>query len=138
MIIVTGAAGFIGSNLVAALNERGDTDLAVCDRLGQDLRWQNLRKRMFREFVFPEDLMGFLEKRGDVTAVLHDGRRVHVFVEHAIGSLQRPMSDAALADKFAAQADPVLGAVRTAELIAACRRLGTMEDVRELTALARP
>ena len=29
----------------------------------------------------------------DVTTVLHDGRRVHVFVEHAIGSLQNPMSD---------------------------------------------
>jgi hypothetical protein len=48
------------------------------------------------------------------------------------------MSDAALADKFASQADPVLGAARTAELIAACRRVGAMADVRALTALARP
>ncbi len=71
-------------------------------------------------------------------AVLKDGRRERVVVEHAIGSLQRPMSDAALADKFAAQADPVLGAARTADLIAGCRRLGTMADVRELVALARP
>jgi hypothetical protein len=47
------------------------------------------------------------------------------------------MSDAALDAKFAAQADPVLGAARTAGLIAACRRLGDMADVRELTALAR-
>jgi 2-methylcitrate dehydratase PrpD len=78
------------------------------------------------------------EASADVTAVLHDGRRVHVFVEHAIGSLQRPMSDAALGDKFASQADVVLGAARTAELIAACRRVGTIADVRELTALARP
>ena len=70
--------------------------------------------------------------------VLRDGRRVHVFVEHAIGSLQRPMSDAALDAKFAAQSDPVLGAARTAQLIAACRRLGELADVRELTALARP
>ena len=77
------------------------------------------------------------EASADVTAVLRDGRRVHVFVEHAIGSLQRPMSDAALGDKFASQADPVLGAARTAELIAACRRVGTIADVRELTALAR-
>lgn len=74
MIVVTGAAGFIGSNLVAALNERGETDIAVCDRLGQDQRWLNLRKRMFREFVFPEDLAGFLGAgRQDITAILHLG-----------------------------------------------------------------
>ena len=78
------------------------------------------------------------EASADVTAVLRDGRRVHVFVDHAIGSLQRPMSDAALADKFAAQSEPILGAARTAQLIAACRSLGTMADVRELTALATP
>ena len=74
----------------------------------------------------------------DVTAVLRDGRRVHVFVEHAIGSVQRPMSDAALDAKFAAQSEPVLGSARTAELIAACRRLGALPDVRGLVALARP
>jgi len=78
------------------------------------------------------------EASADVTAVLHDGRRVHVFVEHAIGSLQRPMSDIALAAKFAAQSEVVIGAVRTAELIAACHRLGALADVRTLTALARP
>jgi 2-methylcitrate dehydratase PrpD len=83
-----------------------------------------------------DDAIG--EASADVTAVLRDGRRVHVFVEHAIGSLQRPMSDAALAAKFAAQADPILGAPRTAELIAVCRQLGTLADVRELTVLARP
>jgi 2-methylcitrate dehydratase PrpD len=78
------------------------------------------------------------EASADVTAVLRDGRRVHVFVEHAIGSLQRPMSDIALEAKFAAQSEPVIGAARTGELIAACRRLGTLGDVSELTALARP
>jgi Flp pilus assembly CpaF family ATPase len=35
------------------------------------------------------------EASADVTAVLTDGRRVHVFIEHAIGSLQKPMTDAA-------------------------------------------
>lgn len=77
------------------------------------------------------------EASADVTAVLKDGRRVHVFVEHAIGSLQRPLSDAALDDKFATQSAPVLGDARTAELIAACRRLGELDDLRMLTALAR-
>ena len=78
------------------------------------------------------------EASADVTAVLRDGRRVHVFVEHAIGSLQRPMSDIALAAKFTAQSDAVMGAARTAELIAACHRLGSIGDMRELTTLARP
>ncbi|HEU5296087.1 MAG TPA: MmgE/PrpD family protein [Burkholderiaceae bacterium] len=78
------------------------------------------------------------EAAADVTAVLRDGRRVHVFVEHAIGSLQRPMSDAALEAKFATQSEPILGVARTAALIAACRRLGTLGNVRELTAMARP
>jgi 2-methylcitrate dehydratase PrpD len=73
----------------------------------------------------------------DMTAVLRDGRRVHVFVEHAIGSLERPMSDAALEAKFGDQAVPILGAARTVDLIAACRRLAELPDVRSLTALAR-
>jgi len=78
------------------------------------------------------------EASADVTAVLRDRRRVHVFVEHAIGSLQRPMSDAALEAKFTTQAEPILGAARSAQLVAACRQLGALDDVRALTALATP
>ena len=48
-----------------------------------------------------------------MTAVLNDGRRVHVFVEHAIGSLQNPMTDAQLEAKFHGLADAVLGAEAT-------------------------
>ena len=50
---------------------------------------------------------------------LNDGRTHHVFVEHAIGSLERPMSDDDLARKFHGLVDPVLGAARADELIAA-------------------
>lgn len=78
------------------------------------------------------------EASADVTAVLKDGRREHVFVEHAIGSMQRPMSDAALAAKFHGLSDPVLGASRTEQLIAGCGSLGAAPDLRSLTALARP
>ena len=78
------------------------------------------------------------EASADVTAVLRDGARVHVFVEHAIGSLQWPMSDDALQAKFSAQAEPVLGVARCAELIAACRGVAMLADVRALTALALP
>ena len=77
------------------------------------------------------------EASADVTAVLRNGRRVHVFVEHAVGSMQRPMSDAALEAKFHGMSDPVLGADRTSELIAACWKLGSAPDVRAISALAR-
>ena len=78
------------------------------------------------------------EAGADVTAVLNDGRRVHVFVEHAIGSLQKPMTDAQLEGKFHGLADPVLGAAPTARLIEACWQVGAAPDLRAITALAVP
>lgn len=74
----------------------------------------------------------------DVTAVLKDGRQVHVFVKHAIGSLENPMTDAMLETKFHDLSDPVLGQGRTDALIAACWKLAGTADMRTLTALARP
>ena len=69
---------------------------------------------------------------------LNDGRTHHVFVEHAIGSLERPMSDADLARKFHGLVDPVLGAARADELIAHSLRIASAGDVRSLAALTRP
>jgi len=78
------------------------------------------------------------EAAADVTAVLRDGRRVHVRVDHAVGSLERPMSDAALEDKFRIQAGPVLGTPRSVDLISTCQRLGELADVRSLCEQASP
>jgi 2-methylcitrate dehydratase PrpD len=78
------------------------------------------------------------EASADVTAVLHDGRRVHVFVEQAIGSLKNPMSDTQLEAKFQGMSDPILGAGRTSELINACWALGDSANVQALVALAVP
>ena len=78
------------------------------------------------------------EASADVTAVLKDGRKVHVFVEHAIGSLQRPMSDRDLEAKFHSLADPVIGEARATKLIECCWNLGKLGDVVQLTELARP
>ncbi len=74
----------------------------------------------------------------DVTAVLSDGRRVHVFVEHAIGSLARPMTAAQLEAKFRGLCDPVLGAQRCSTLIASCWSLGGLAELRALTRQAVP
>ena len=76
------------------------------------------------------------EESADVTAVLRDGRRIHLFIEHAIGSTQKPMSDAALEAKFHGQADPVLGRARAADLLSAAWGLGQAQDVRRLVASA--
>ncbi|MCF7838118.1 MAG: ADP-glyceromanno-heptose 6-epimerase [Candidatus Marinimicrobia bacterium] len=49
-IIVTGGAGFIGSNLVAALNARGCEDILVVDRLGTGAKWRNLNGLVFADY----------------------------------------------------------------------------------------
>jgi 2-methylcitrate dehydratase PrpD len=81
---------------------------------------------------------GIDEASADVTAHLTDGRTLHVFVEHAIGSLQRPMTDSMLEAKFSQLSGPVLGSARTKQLIEACWGLGNAADMRTLAALARP
>ena len=74
----------------------------------------------------------------DAVATLKDGSKVHVFVEHAIGSLQRPMTDEDLRAKFSGMSEPILGAERTRELIDACWALGQAPDIRKVTALMQP
>ena len=77
------------------------------------------------------------EAAADVTAVLKDGRRERVFVEHAIGSLERPMTDANLEAKLRSLAEPVIGAERVGRLIAACWGLGASKGVAEVVAAGR-
>ncbi|HQW39308.1 MAG TPA: MmgE/PrpD family protein [Usitatibacteraceae bacterium] len=74
------------------------------------------------------------EAAADVTAVMRDGRRERVFVEHAIGSLERPMTDADLEAKFRSLAEPVIGAGRASNLIAACWAVGGAGSVAEVIA----
>jgi 2-methylcitrate dehydratase PrpD len=73
-----------------------------------------------------------------VTAHLRDGREVQVHVEHAIGSLQRPMTDAMLETKFHDLADPVLGAERSRQIIQACWQLGKAPNLQGLMTLLKP
>ena len=73
MFLVTGGAGFIGSNIIASLNEAGAADVAVNDWLGSgDLKWRNLAKRQIADFVPPGELSRWLEGR-KLDAVIHMG-----------------------------------------------------------------
>jgi len=75
------------------------------------------------------------EEAAHVTAILKGGSRIVVHVEHAIGSLQRPLSDAQLEAKFRSLVEPVLGDARTGDITRSCWKLGAMADVRALAAL---
>ncbi|HYG45113.1 MAG TPA: MmgE/PrpD family protein [Bordetella sp.] len=70
-------------------------------------------------------------------AILTDGRAVRVHVEHAIGSLQHPMTDADLEAKFLGMANAILGAGQARQLIAACWKMGQAADAGQVARLAR-
>ncbi len=72
MLLVTGGAGFIGSNVVASLNEAGRTDIAVNDVLGSDGKWRNLASRQIADFIPPHELGRWLDGR-KLDAVIHLG-----------------------------------------------------------------
>lgn len=72
MILITGGAGFIGANAVMAL--QGRAPIVMCDRFGQDDKWQNLRHAEIDRFILPEQLDGFLaEFGGGISSVVHMG-----------------------------------------------------------------
>ena len=73
MHVVTGGAGFIGSNIAAELEARGE-EVAVVDWLGTDEKWRNIAKRRLADLIAPEQVFDALqEHRGRVKSVIHMG-----------------------------------------------------------------
>jgi ADP-L-glycero-D-manno-heptose 6-epimerase len=73
VIIVTGATGFIGSNIVADLNEAGRHDIILVDDLGTRDKWKNIAKRRFHDLILPRELSSFLEKLPGAEFIYHMG-----------------------------------------------------------------
>ncbi|MGA7594836.1 MAG: ADP-glyceromanno-heptose 6-epimerase [Gallionella sp.] len=74
--IITGAAGFIGSNLVKALNERGENNIIVVDNLRNADKFRNLVDCEIADYLDKTDFLGKLREGffdGLVSAVLHQG-----------------------------------------------------------------
>ena len=74
MYLITGAAGFIGSGIVRALNDQGRADLLLVDDLGADHRWKNLVGKSFVDLIPKATLFDWLSEHGrEVDAILHLG-----------------------------------------------------------------
>jgi ADP-L-glycero-D-manno-heptose 6-epimerase len=99
MIVVTGGAGFIGSNIVARLCESGAWDVVVCDRLETaDLaKWKNIAKHPIADLWAPEELFDQLERHAErIEAVIHMG---------AVSSTTEPDADLILRTNFTLSRD---------------------------------
>jgi 2-methylcitrate dehydratase PrpD len=72
------------------------------------------------------------KEQARVTILLKNGERLGMFIEHAVGSVEKPMSDRQLEDKFRGLADGVLPAGQTREIIDLCWRADAMANAGDI------
>ena len=76
-VVVTGAAGLIGSALIWALNRRGIDDIIAVDRLDESEKWRHLVPLRFTDYVDADDFASMVDERpsafGSVGTVFHLG-----------------------------------------------------------------
>ncbi len=77
MIIVTGGAGFIGSNIVRGLNEQGREDIVIVDNLGTSLKFRNMNPLRYADFLHKHDFLRRLQAgeyaQEKIEAIFHNG-----------------------------------------------------------------
>ena len=74
MILVTGGAGFIGSNIVRMLNDKGFDDIIICDHICETDKWMNMRNKRYIEYIERSELLGRLcDFSGKISHVIHMG-----------------------------------------------------------------
>jgi len=111
-----------------AAGEHQYTDERVHDRVIKQLR----------ECVTAEVDAGLRDDEAHVAITLCDGRVLEQHVEHAIGSIDRPMSDRDLERKFLALAADVLPQAQIDALLGKCWQVADLDDVAELARMAAP
>lgn len=73
MIVVTGAAGFIGSCTVSQLNHDGKNDIIVVDVLRKNNKWKNLRNLNYYDYLDRSQLLDYLKSHSDIETIIHMG-----------------------------------------------------------------
>ncbi|MCD6417446.1 ADP-glyceromanno-heptose 6-epimerase [bacterium] len=76
MIVITGAAGFIGSALVWGFNRKNFDDIIIVDDLQQDERWKNLVNLSFYDFIHKDEFLSYLEGgtlNDSIEGIIHMG-----------------------------------------------------------------
>ncbi len=73
MIIVTGAAGFIGSCIVSKLNQNGENDIIIVDVLRKNDKWKNLRNLNYYDYLDRNQLLDYLKSHSDIDTIIHMG-----------------------------------------------------------------
>ena len=97
MYLITGGAGFIGSNIAASLDADG-ADIVIADWLGSDdIKWRNIAKRRVEDIITPDAVMPFLEHHADaIRGIFHMG---------AISTTTERDADAIVRNNFRLSAD---------------------------------
>ncbi len=76
MIVVTGAAGFIGSVLIGALNDEGITEIILVDKFGDSSKMKNLEKKIYSKLIERDTFIEWFKKNSsEVDFVFHIGAR---------------------------------------------------------------
>jgi len=73
-VLVTGGAGFIGSNIAGTLADHTDYRVVVVDQFGSDEKWRNLAKHKIYEIISPGEVFYWLESnKNELDAIIHMG-----------------------------------------------------------------
>jgi MmgE/PrpD C-terminal domain len=89
-----------------------------------------------RSKVIPVVTPGIDPAQVDMTVVLKDGRTLHRFIAHAVGSIEVPMTDNQLEGKFADLADGVIPASAIRPVMDACWNVGRLTNAGEIAKMS--